>query len=113
MKAKRMGLKNIVGMGRGALLANLFGRRIPLSVMYSVTNRCPSQCAYCNIPNRKQRELTTKEAFSLIDQLVEAGTQRLALWGGEPLVRDDIGSIIDYAKIKGLYLLPLPLTGKR
>jgi len=29
---------------------------------------------------------------------------RLGLWGGEPLVRDDIGGIIDYAKYRGLYV---------
>lgn len=104
MKAKKMGLKNIVRMGQGALMANLWGRRTPLSVMYSVTNRCPARCTYCNIPDRKQSELTTKEVFSLIDQLVKAGTQRLALWGGEPLVRNDIGAIIDYAKLRGLYV---------
>ncbi|OGL50058.1 MAG: hypothetical protein A2161_12760, partial [Candidatus Schekmanbacteria bacterium RBG_13_48_7] len=32
------------------------------------------------------------------------GTQRLGLWGGEPLIRDDIGEIITYSKAKGMYV---------
>lgn len=99
-----MRLKNLFNMGYTALRANVTNARVPLNVMFSVTNRCTSNCIYCNIPSRKQRELTTKEIFELIDQLVEMGTQRLGLWGGEPLIRDDIGQIIDYAKNKGLFV---------
>lgn len=73
-------------------------------MMLSVTNRCPSRCSYCNIPSREQKELTTDEVFSLIDQISRLGCQRLGLWGGEPLLRDDIGDIIDYAKNKGLFV---------
>jgi MoaA/NifB/PqqE/SkfB family radical SAM enzyme len=72
--------------------------------MLSVTNRCTSHCDYCNIPGRPQRELSTQEIFDLIDQSTAAGTQRLGLWGGEPLMRDDIGMIIDRAKQRGLYV---------
>jgi MoaA/NifB/PqqE/SkfB family radical SAM enzyme len=97
-------LKNIFNMGWQALKANILKQRAPLNVMLSVTNGCTSNCAYCNIPARRQRELTTGEIFGLIDQLIEMGTQRLGLWGGEPLVRDDIGQIINYAKSKGLFV---------
>jgi len=99
-----MRLKNIFNMGWEVLKANISNRRVPLNVMLSVTNRCTSNCIYCNIPSRRQRELTTKEIFGLIDQLIEMRTQRLGLWGGEPLIRDDIGQIVDYAKNKGLFV---------
>lgn len=99
-----MKLKNLIRMGWGAFGANLWNRRVPLNVMLSVTNRCLSRCSYCNIPNRKQKELTTDEIFSLIEQISELGCQRLGLWGGEPLIRNDIGQIIDYAKKKGLFV---------
>jgi len=91
-------------MGWGALGARAWDLRVPLNVMFSVTNRCTSNCHYCNIPNRKQSELTTREIFDLIDQVTKMGAQRLGLWGGEPLIRDDIGQIIDYAKSKGLFV---------
>jgi len=91
-------------MGWAALRANIFNKKVPLNVMLSVTNRCPSSCSYCNIPKRKQKELKTSEIFSLIDQISDMGCQRLGLWGGEPLVRDDIGLIINYAKKRGLFV---------
>jgi len=56
------------------------------------------------MPNRKQPELTTGEIFNLIDQISASGVQRLGIWGGEPLLRDDIGDVINYAKAKDLYV---------
>lgn len=99
-----MRAKNIFKMGIGVAKGRILGKRNPLNVMFSVTNRCLSHCSYCNIPKRKQQELTTEQIFNLIDQLTENGTERLGLWGGEPLIREDIGRIIDYAKGKGLYV---------
>jgi len=99
-----MRAKNLIKMGWGAIRANIWNRKLPLNVMLSVTNRCPSRCNYCNIPDRRQRELTTDEIFSLIEQITRMGCQRLGLWGGEPLIRDDIDAIIGYAKRKGLFV---------
>jgi len=90
--------------GLGVFTGHLTGKPKPLFVIVAVTNRCVSHCSYCDIPNRCQREMTTDEIKSLIDQVVNMGTQRMGLWGGEPLVRDDIGEIIDYAVEKGLYV---------
>lgn len=99
-----MKLSNMIKMWLGTIGANFYNRRAPLNVMFSVTNRCTSRCNYCNIPFRKQKELTTNQIFSLIDQISQAGCQRLGFWGGEPLLRDDIGEIIDYAKRKNLFV---------
>lgn len=100
-----MKIKNMLGAGASILLANLFNKRTPLAVYLSLTDRCPFNCKYCNIPNKKkQKELMTKQVFSLIDEISKRGTQRLHLVGGEPMIRRDIGKIIDYAKHKGLYV---------
>jgi len=99
-----MRLKNNIAMGVGALNANVFGAKTPLSVMLSVTNFCNSKCIYCDIPLRKQREMTSEEIIKLIDDMSAAGVQKLSLWGGEPLLRKDIGRIISRAKEKGLYI---------
>ncbi|MCP4246467.1 MAG: radical SAM protein, partial [bacterium] len=91
-------------MVRAALGANLFGRRVPVNVMFGVTNRCPSRCTYCQIPERPQADLTTEQIFDLFRQMKKAGTKRLGLWGGEPLARSDIGRLVDYAKECGFYI---------
>ncbi len=51
-----------------------------------------------------KKELSTKEVFSIFDQLVEAGCLHLVLTGGEPLMRKDILSLIDYARRIGLFI---------
>lgn len=117
-----MKLNNLVKMGIHTLRSTVSGTRIPLNVMLSVTNRCPARCAYCGIPQRKQKELTTAEIITLFDELKRLGTQRIGLWGGEPLIRDDIGELISYARKRcgffvsldsNGYLIPQKLTDLR
>ena len=91
-------------LGFGALRYRLLGRRMPLNVMLSVTNRCNSRCRYCDIPARRQRELSPDQVRQLIDEMAAAGTKRLGLWGGEPLLRDDIADIVHQAKSHGMYV---------
>jgi MoaA/NifB/PqqE/SkfB family radical SAM enzyme len=40
--------------------------------------------------------------LSLLGQLRECGTQQISFSGGEPLLRDDIGTIIDYCRNLGI-----------
>ena len=94
----------IIKMGGSALMANLSGRRFPLNLMLSVTNRCVSHCSYCNIPQRGQKELSLGQIRSLVDEAARMGCQRIGLWGGEPLLREDIADIVGYIKSKGLFL---------
>jgi len=98
-------------MGVYTLGSHLFGIRKPINVMISVTNRCNSRCSYCNIFNRNQRELTESEIINLLDILKKEGTQRIALWGGEPLIREDIGRIIDHAKNKLGFFISVDTNG--
>lgn len=80
----------------------LFKKRIPLSVNIHVTDRCNFNCGYCDIWKRNRKEMTTDQIKHLIDQLSELGCQRIGFTGGEPLLRKDIGELIDYTKRKGI-----------
>jgi MoaA/NifB/PqqE/SkfB family radical SAM enzyme len=71
------------------------GHRIPLSVHLTVTRRCDALCATCAVPLAHRKELDTREMIALIDALARAGTVRVGLGGGEPLVRDDLAVIVD------------------
>ena len=46
-------------------------------------------------PDAALGELTSKEAFDLIDQMAECGVQRVDITGGEPFVRKDFWELID------------------
>jgi MoaA/NifB/PqqE/SkfB family radical SAM enzyme len=48
--------------------------------------------------------MATEEIFRLIDEMAAAGTLRLGLWGGEPLIRDDIGEIVEKAREKNFFV---------
>ncbi|MAF20258.1 MAG: hypothetical protein CMI55_01100 [Parcubacteria group bacterium] len=95
-------LKNI-GTAERVLSANLFKKEYPLSVTFISTYRCNFSCKYCDIWTYKEREMTTPQIFSMIDEFADMGLHRFSFNGGEPLLRQDIGELIDYCKSKGLF----------
>lgn len=99
-----MKVKNVLLSADAVFKNRLFNKKTPVSVIFSITNRCNFNCKYCQVPKQRNPDLPTKKVLSLIDQLASAGTQRLGIQGGEPLLRDDIRKIIDYAKEKGIFV---------
>jgi len=75
----------------------------PFLVSWSLTNRCNYQCKYCSVWKTEGRELTTKEVLFIIDELARCGNRAIAFTGGEPLIRGDIGEIVDYCFAKNIY----------
>lgn len=94
--------------GIKALKAHIFKNyRTPLCAYIVLTERCPNKCLYCNYKNlniENKDELATEDIINFIDQLHKLGLQKLHLSGGEPLVRNDTGEIINYAKSKGIFV---------
>lgn len=74
-------------------------------VAWEVTRSCNLSCAHCRASaasGQYDGELDTRGCYGVIDQILEAGKPVLILTGGEPLIRDDIFSIAEYAVHKGL-----------
>ena len=84
-------------LGRFAV-ARAAGRKFPLMVTMSLTDRCNFRCVYCELPQMNRREMSTLEWHRAIDELADAGMMRVSLMGGEPLLRKDVGEIIDHLK---------------
>jgi MoaA/NifB/PqqE/SkfB family radical SAM enzyme len=84
-------------------------------ISWNVTQRCNLECAQCHLPatTRKERpelsssdELTTQEAFQLIDRIASVNPEvMLILSGGEPLLREDIFELSTYASGKGMMVV--------
>jgi len=77
----------------------------PRLIFWELTEGCNLKCVHCRAtaqPNRNQDELTTEEAFNVIDQIVDFSNPILVLTGGEPLYRPDFFEIAEYASSKGL-----------
>ena len=98
----KMRLKDKIISASSILRVALLKQRIPVAIRFQLTNRCDNRCLYCNIWKTPAEELSTQQVFFLLKQLKEAGTKRISFSGGEPLLRDDIGQIIDYATTLGI-----------
>jgi radical SAM protein len=77
----------------------------PFTIAWEVTRACAYACVHCRADAQHKRhpdELTTGEAFQLIDRLAEFGQPILIFTGGDPMMRRDLFELIDYATQKGL-----------
>jgi len=73
--------------------------------VWEITNACNLMCEQCHAASGKPLpdELDTQESKRLLDEIATIDEFRmLALGGGEPLMREDIMEIIDYARWLGL-----------
>ncbi len=78
------------------------------SINWNVTRACNLRCLHCYYIAGKplDDELTTVEAYELIDEIasVFGSDANITFGGGEPLMREDIFKLIEYANEMGLRL---------
>lgn len=74
-----------------------YDNRYVATAFWSITGRCNFRCRHCfmDAPDGALGELTTEEAFDLIDQMASCGILRVDLTGGEPFVRKDFWQLVD------------------
>ena len=83
-------------------------QRIPLTGSIELTHRCNLRCVHCYLGahgtgrGRQDREISTAQWLSILDQATEAGCLNLLITGGEPLLRRDFAAIYRHAKRSGL-----------
>ena len=78
----------------------------PFTIAWEVTRACAYACVHCRADAQHQRdprELSTEEAFALIDRLADFGNRPILIFtGGDPMMRRDLTELIAYATQKGL-----------
>jgi AdoMet-dependent heme synthase len=85
----------------------------PLLVIWEMTKACDLNCAHCRAnakPKRHPLELSTAEAFHLIDQIADMRVPLFVLTGGDPLKRPDLMPIVQYACRRGVRTSLTPST---
>ncbi|BAF59157.1 MAG: putative heme d1 biosynthesis radical SAM protein NirJ2 [Pelotomaculum sp.] len=73
-------------------------------VSWNTTNACNMYCKHCyrDAGAKAAEELSTEEGLALIDQIAGAGFKIMIFSGGEPLMRDDIFTLVARARERGL-----------
>lgn len=85
----------------------------PFTIAWEITRACAFACRHCRAeaqPKRDPRELSTDEAFRLIDQIREFGDPILVVTGGDPMMRPDLFDILGHAIGRGLRTSFTPTT---
>lgn len=98
-------------------LVDQFGRHVDY-VRLSVTDRCDFRCVYCMAENMtfvpKKNVLSLEELHQVATAFVELGVGKIRLTGGEPLVRNNIQSLIaQLGAMPGLQQLALTTNGSQ
>jgi len=95
LRYSRSSRKSLTGTGEG---------RGPV-VVWNVTRTCNLSCQHCyagESADPHPRELSTEEGRRLIADLGEMNVPVLLFSGGEPLLRDDLEELIEYARQQGI-----------
>jgi len=70
----------------------------PYHVQWMVTRKCNYRCKGCDVWREQDaKELSTEEIKKGLDILKELGAIEITISGGNPLLREDIDEIIEYA----------------
>jgi pyrroloquinoline quinone biosynthesis protein E len=78
----------------------------PLWLLAELTYRCPLHCVFCYNPidfAQQTDELSTDDWLRVLRQGRELGAVQCGLSGGEPLLRDDLETIVAEARRLGYY----------
>ena len=83
-------------------------------VQWSVTGRCNYNCRHCfqSAPDEVLGHPSLGQCLDIVHQLKECGVMRVALTGGEPLIRGDFWDIVDEIYRCGMSVSTIYSNGK-
>ncbi|WP_070119782.1 TIGR04053 family radical SAM/SPASM domain-containing protein [Bacillus marinisedimentorum] len=83
----------------------------PFIVIWELTRACELKCLHCRAEaqyRRDPRELSFEEGKAMIDEIYEMDNPMLVFSGGDPLMREDVYELADYAIKKGIRVSMTP-----
>jgi radical SAM protein with 4Fe4S-binding SPASM domain len=85
----------------------------PTRATWEITPRCNARCAYCYLSKKRDfpENNDTTTALQIIDKLSDSGILFLVLTGGEPFIRKDILSILEYIIRKDFFSITIYSNG--
>ena len=102
---KRLPISKYLKISRCAFQNYLAGESIyPFYASFKVTHKCTLRCSFCNVWMEKTPDLKKEDVFKVLDNIGNSSVALLSLEGGDPLMRKDLGEILEYAYQKPFYL---------
>jgi MoaA/NifB/PqqE/SkfB family radical SAM enzyme len=91
----------------GGLARNLLARRAvyPFYASFKLTSRCHFGCPFCNVKQHRVPDLSTDDIKAVLRNLSRSPVLMTSFEGGEPLLRPDIGELLEFARTCKFYLL--------
>jgi MoaA/NifB/PqqE/SkfB family radical SAM enzyme len=75
----------------------------PYSVTWGVTHPCNLRCPHCyDVSDTPRTDLSTEESLAVIDRLDDIGINFVVFSGGEPLLRRDLFTLMEYCRKRNL-----------
>ena len=89
------------------LMRNLTARKAvyPFYASFKLTSRCHFGCPFCNVKKHRGSDLSTADVKVILRNLSRSPVLMTSFEGGEPLLREDIGELLRYARSCKFYLL--------
>lgn len=88
---------------------------VPKVIAWEATRACMFACAHCRANAQTEpdpRQLTTNEAFRMVDEIAQFSKPVFIISGGDPLLRKDIFDVAKRANEKGLTVVMSPSGSK-
>jgi len=98
---KKLPISKYLKIANCALQNKLAGEAIyPFYASYKITHKCNLRCSFCNVWMEDTPDLKKEGVFKVIDNIANSSIAVLSMEGGDPLVRKDLGEILEYAYTK-------------
>jgi MoaA/NifB/PqqE/SkfB family radical SAM enzyme len=89
-------------IGSNIMAARITSKPRPFFVQYSLLNACNARCVYCNSPFREDPQLDTETHIKILSEFARLGAARIKFLGGEPLLRNDLDTLVQEVKHLGM-----------
>lgn len=88
----------VINLGIKIIKAKFLNGHLPFKVTHYITYRCNLKCPFCNRVTLEALEMDTFQIKKMMKEFRDMGTSFWVFNGGEPLLREDLPELIDYAK---------------
>jgi MoaA/NifB/PqqE/SkfB family radical SAM enzyme len=101
-----MPLQNYLPTLKGILYNSIIREPVyPFYASFKLTSRCHFGCPFCNVKKDPVKDLSTEEVKAILKNLSCSPVLMVSFEGGEPLLREDIGELLRFARSCRFYLL--------